>query len=394
MKLLNSKLRIAIVLDKFTPSKGGESYFSWLIRELSLRGHEVHVFTALSEKRISQDFRLHIVPVLKYPRSLRILSFLMNFAHAAKHYKFHILHGVGRVHAINIFNPHGGVEKAYVKQDLSSITNTLYFVYKLLKRYISAEHYIKVWIQKKQYANRNVKKIIAISKMVKDDVMRYYRVPEEKISIVTNCVDLERFHPKNRRRYRTLKRRELGIDEKTLVLLFAGNNYRLKGLRQLLGALASLRLSFPNQSICLLVAGRGQVRRYARLASKLGVRGCTTFLGAVQGMEQYYAASDIYVHPTFYDPCSLTVLEALASGLPTITTRFNGAADVITSEKGGKVIDDPGNIEDLVQSIAFFFDTERRDEARIVARRWMESYSPDRHFEKILEIYREVAEEH
>ena len=113
--------------------------------------------------------------------------------------------------------------------------------------------------------------------------------------------------------------------------------------------------------------------------------------GSIKEMEQYYAASDIYVHPTFYDPCSLTVLEALASGLPVITSRFNGAADVITSNKGGKILEDPADVKDLANSIAFYFDEGRRNKARDVARRWMEKYSPAYNVEQILRVYYEVA---
>jgi len=204
-------------------------------------------------------------------------------------------------------------------------------------------------------------------------------------------VDLDRFHPKNRAIFRKAKRTELGIDDKTILLLFAGNNYRLKGLEPLLHALTYLKRCFPNQPFQLLIAGRGLMRRYLRMARKLGVSGCTLFWGPVKEMEKYYAASDIYVHPTFYDSCSLTVLEALASGLPVITSRFNGAAGVITSSRGGRILDDPADMEDLAESIAFYFDEERRNEARVVVRQWMEKYSPTHNVEETLRVYYQVA---
>lgn len=385
------KLSVAFVFDRYHPDGRGEGYFSWLIEELSKRGHDVHVFAAMAKRETAKKYQLHRVPVFKYPRSLMLVSFLINSARALRREKFEIIHGVGRCLDINVFNPHGGVEKAYLKQEFCSISNGLYLLYKSVIRYVSLQHYLKIWIQKKQYLRTEVRKFIAISKMVKKDMMQYYGVPEEKISVLTNCIDLERFHPRNRAVYRASKRKELGIDEKTVILLFAGNNYRLKGLGPLLAALTLLRRRFPNQHIRLLVAGRGKVGRYSRRAAKLGILGCTTFLGPVQGMERYYAASDIYVQPTFYDPCSLTVLEALASGLPVITTRFNGAADVMTSDRGGRVIEDPANVEDLAESIALFLKEERRNEARVVSRQWMESYSPARHIEEILRIYHEAA---
>jgi UDP-glucose:(heptosyl)LPS alpha-1,3-glucosyltransferase len=292
---------------------------------------------------------------------------------------------------MNVFNPHGGVERAYLRQEFSSITNRFYYVYEIIKRYLLPQHYVKVWIQRRQYLSHRVRKIIAISRMVKEDIIRYYGVPEGKIEVVFNCVDLDRFHPRNREMYRRAKRADMEIDENTILLFFAGNNYRLKGLEPLLHALVPLKEWFPNEPFRLLIAGRGSIGRYQRMARTLGVSDYTLFLGPVKEIEHYYAASDIYVHPTFYDSCSLTVLEALASGLPAVTSRFNGAADAITSDKGGQILDDPADVEALAKSIALYFDEGRRNEARSIVRRWIEKYSPEYNLEETLRVYHEVA---
>ena len=385
------KLKIAFVLDRYLPSRGGENYFSWLARELSRRGHEVHVFASHVKNIPGEPYQLHRIPVLGYPRSLGILSFLVNSIRVTRHYDFDVIHGVGRSLAMNVFNPHGGVERAYLRQDFASITNRFYYGYKLIKRYLFPEHYVKVCIQRRQYLSHRVRKIIAISRMVKEDMIQYYGVPEEKIAVVLNCVDLDRFHPRNREMYRRTKRADMKIDENAVLLLFVGNNYRLKGLEPLLHALVPLKEWFPKEPFRLLIAGRGQIGRYRRMARALGVSDFTLFLGPVREIEHYYAASDIYVHPTFYDPCSLTVLEALASGLPVVTSRFNGAADAITSDKGGEVLDDPADVEALARSIAFYFDEGRRNEARSIVRCWMEKYSPEYNLEETLRVYHEVA---
>ncbi len=391
METIPRKLKIAFVLDRYLPSRGGESYFSWLARELARKGHEVHIFASRVEDIPGEPYRLHRIPVLGYPRSLRILSFLVNSIRVIRHYDFDIIHGVGRTLAMNIFNPHGGVEKAYLKQEFSSISNRFYYVYKFIKRYLFPQHYVKVWVQRRQYVNDKVRRIIAISRMVKEDIIRYYGIPEEKITVVFNCVDLDRFHPKNRSMFRKVKRRDLGVDDGTLLLLFAGNNYRLKGLEPLLHALIPLKEWFPNEPFRLLIAGRGQIGRYQRMARALDVSDLTLFLGPVKEIEHYYAASDIYVHPTFYDSCSLTVLEALASGLPVVTSRFNGAADAIASDKGGQILDNPADVEALAKAIAFYFDEGRRNEARSIVRRWMETYSPEYNVEETLRVYHEVV---
>jgi UDP-glucose:(heptosyl)LPS alpha-1,3-glucosyltransferase len=388
---LSRKLKIAIVLDRFLPSRGGENYFSWLAKELSRRGHEVHVFATKAENIHETEYQVHLIPVWRYPRSLRLLCLLFQSSRAVRSYDFDIIHGVEGGLIMNIFNPHGGVEQAYLKQEFLSIPNRGYCLYKFLKRYLFPYHYLKIWIQKRQYLSKRVKRIIAISQMVKKDIIKYYRVPEQKIMVIFNCVDLERFHPRNREIYRNAKRMALGINPETLLLIFVGNNYRLKGVGSLLRAMAILKKQFPNLPFRLLILGRGQRRRYMRLAKRVGVLDLTLFLGSVGEIEQYYAASDIYVHPTFYDSCSLTVLEALASGLPVITSRFNGAAEIILSDEGGRVIEDPADVENLAESIAYFFDENRRSKVRIIVRQWVEKYSLAYHIGEILRVYYEVS---
>jgi UDP-glucose:(heptosyl)LPS alpha-1,3-glucosyltransferase len=386
-------LKIAILLDKFLPSRGGERYISFLARELAMRGHEVHLFATKVEDSQDVPYEVHIVPVTAHPRALRILTFRLNSARILNALHFDIVHGVAESRAVNVLNPHGGVEQAYLKQEFASIRSRWYRAYKRLKRYVSVRHYLEVGLQRRLYRAGGVRKVIAISTMIKRDIIKYYGFPENKIAVVFNSVDLYWFHPRNRELYRENVRSGLNIGEKTFLLLFAGNNFRLKGLETLIRALGSLKHDFPGRKFHLLVAGRGRPGPYLRLAKGLGVEAAVSFLGPVSTMEQYYGAADLYVHPTFYDSCSLTVLEALATGLPVVTSRFNGASDVIVSDEGGRVIDDPADPTELAGAIAYYLDEEKRVIAQGVARGWMEKHTPERNVEETLAVYYEVMEE-
>ncbi len=119
MEDLNRKFRIVMALNRVLPSWGGENYFSRFSGGLTRRGHEVHVFTTLSETTTSSDYYLHLVPVLKYPTSLGRLCFVVNSARLISSYNFDIVHEVDRITGVNFFNPRGGVEKAYGKKELS-----------------------------------------------------------------------------------------------------------------------------------------------------------------------------------------------------------------------------------------------------------------------------------
>jgi UDP-glucose:(heptosyl)LPS alpha-1,3-glucosyltransferase len=387
----NRPLKIAILLDKFLPSRGGERYFSFLASELAAKGHDVHVFASKVEATEGLPYSVHLIPVYRFPRSLRILTFRYNAARILGTYNFDIIHGVAESNGVNVLNPHGGVEPAYLKQEFASISNPVYYAYKFLKRYLSIRHYLEIWLQRRLYAGTTLRRVIAISSMIKRDITQYYGFPEDRIAVVFNSVDLDRFHPRNRDLYRKEKRAELGIGENTLLLLFAGNNYRLKGVRTLIKALALLSQRFPGQDFWLVIAGRGHAGRYRRLARRLGIAEKVVFPGAVTEMDHWYAASDIYVHPTFYDSCSLTVLEALASGLPVVTTRFNGAAEAIESEEAGMIIDNPADAEELTRAISNYLDAGKRARAVPSSRASMELYSPERNLAETLAAYREVA---
>jgi UDP-glucose:(heptosyl)LPS alpha-1,3-glucosyltransferase len=389
----NRPLKIAILLDKFLPSRGGERYFSFLASELAGAGHEVHVFASKVEATENLPYSVHLIPLLPYPRSLRILSFRYNSARMLRPYDFDIVHGVAESSAVNVLNPHGGVEPAYLKQEFASISNPVYYAYKFFKRYLSIRHYLETGLQKRLYAGATLKTVIAISSMIKRDIIQYYRFPEDRIAVVFNSVDLDRFHPRNRHLYREAKRTELGIGENTLLLLFAGNNFRLKGVRTLILALGLLSRRFADTDFRLLIAGRGHAGSYRRLAGRLGIAKKVIFAGAVSGMEQWYGAADIYVHPTFYDSCSLTVLEALASGLPVITTRFNGAAEAVQNEAAGIVINNPADAAQLADAISTYIDPGQRTRALSASRACMDPYSPQRNLAETLAVYRKVAEE-
>jgi UDP-glucose:(heptosyl)LPS alpha-1,3-glucosyltransferase len=383
-------LKIALLLDKFLPTRGGERYFSFLASELARRGHDVHVFATKVEASDAAElpYKIHLVPVWRFPRSLRILSFHRASARAISKIGFDIVHGAAESSVVNVLNPHGGVEPAYLRQEFSSVSGRFYRLYKMMKRYLSVRHYLETVYQRRLYSSDRLLRVIAISLMIKRDIIQYYGFPEDKISVVFNAVDLDKFHPRNRDIYRAQVRPRLSVEDHEIILLFAGNNFRLKGLETLIRSLAILKDQNPGIKCRLLVAGRGHVRRYLRLARSLNIADRIHFLGAVTAMEQYYGASDIYVHPTFYDSCSLTVLEAMASGLPVVTTRFNGASDAILSRDGGIVMNNPADPLELAQSIMVFIEGEKRKRAGILARSWMEQYSPDRNIDETIAVYR------
>jgi UDP-glucose:(heptosyl)LPS alpha-1,3-glucosyltransferase len=233
-------MKIAILLDKFLPSRGGERYFTFLCGELARKGHEVHVYATKVEKAGKLPYRVHLIPVPSFPRWLRILAFWRRADRAISREGFDIVHGVAQCPAVTVLNPHGGVEPAYLAREFASIRNPFYHAFRFLKRYCSIRHYLELGLQRRLYEAGGLRAVIAISTMVKRDIIRHYGYPAERIAVVFNTVDLERFHPRNRALHRAETRNSLGLTDDTILLLFAGNNFRLKGMETLIRALAQI----------------------------------------------------------------------------------------------------------------------------------------------------------
>ncbi|MBM4307643.1 MAG: glycosyltransferase, partial [Deltaproteobacteria bacterium] len=131
---------------------------------------------------------------------------------------------------------------------------------------------------------------------------------------------------------------------------------------------------------------------YLRLAAKLGLSDKVIFAGSTDEPEKYYGAADLLVHPTFYDACSLTVLEALASGVPVITTASNGASGMITHGEDGWVISDPTDGNDLKKAIQYFFNGNFRKEASEKAREKAEINSEEINYQQMMATFRQTLE--
>jgi len=384
------KIRFAIGLRDFSRKKGGaERYLVDLCTRMASEGHEVHVYT---EHHDEEDPRIifHPIKTIPFPRSIRLLSFAIRATRATDKGDYDIILGVGNTLKADILQPHGGVHWAWFWRSLRAYENPVLRMMKLLGRIFSLKQWVSGWVEDAPYRARGLRAIIAISDMVKKDMMRWYRVPEERIHVIYNGVDLERFHPRNRRYRQEIRSRHAIGDE--FVLLFVSNNFRMKGLVSLIRALAEMKKE-NSSPFRLLVLGRDRQESYSSLAREMGISKEVIFAGSTQEPEKYYGASDILVHPTFYDACSLTVLEALASGLPVITTASNGASGVLRHGEEGWVVGDLDGGEELKRGIAYFLDEKRRGKASTRAREKAEIYSEKANFDRVISIFNETLQQ-
>src|SRR5438552_8306980 len=221
--------------------------------------------------------------------------------------------------------------------------------------------------------------------MVKDEIVNLYGYPTNRIDIVRNGVPLEKF--RFGLELREKSREELNLKPDQIALLFAGSGWERKGLLFAVEAAALCK----ERKIRLLVAGRGNARLYKTKRLRFWREEPVQFLGKVADMLRIYAAADIFILPTIYDPFSNACLEALACGLPVITTRSNGFSEIIEDGVHGSIVDHAGNLVGLRDAIRFWSDTSRRIAARAANVEHASHFDISKNVEQTLDILTRFA---
>ena len=373
---------VALVLDRFDPLGGGlERWAHQLGRYLIQAGYEVHVVTFDLREPVDSDLVLH-----RLPKSSSRLARAEVVERFLKQLKVDIVHDMGVGWSFDILQPHAGSKLANYHHDLRSQS-----FWERLKRQLSPSQLKGYWemriLERRQYTSSKGL-FIAVSKMVQTHLQWYHKVDPGRVRVVYNGVDVNRFSLKHRETHRAQIRKNLGLEQEVL-FLFVGNNFRLKGLRT---ALEAMRLFKKDHlHVHLAIVGGEPIEPYRKIAKRRRVGELVTFCGFIEDPTPYYMAADVLIHPTFYDACSLVVLEAWASGLPVITTRFNGAGELMTVGIHGFLMEDPNNAEELAMRMKSLLDASLRSNMAEKAYALGLSQSAEKNFQGIEKIYKEIS---
>ena len=221
------------------------------------------------------------------------------------------------------------------------------------------------------------KQVIANSNLVKKEIVSEFGYDEKKVTVIYNGLPEAHFNKK--RGTRAELRRDWGLGEREIALLFAGSGWSRKGLRYLIQAVKRIK----NTNLRLLIAGTGKKPAPPSTAIR--------FLGPVADMPSLYAAADLFVLPTLYDPFSNACLEALSAGTPVITTRANGFSEIIESGIHGQILDRGDDIVALQQAVENWIDPDRRAGVSQLCSDLARAYSMDRNVEQTLRVLESAA---
>jgi UDP-glucose:(heptosyl)LPS alpha-1,3-glucosyltransferase len=233
-------------------------------------------------------------------------------------------------------------------------------------------------IEKRQYDPTGSRMIVAVSEQVKRDIIANYSVPPEKVVVLYNGVDTERFHPANREKFRDQIRSRWKIPLDAPLVLFVGSGFRRKGLDCLLSAWKSRKL----ERVFLLVVGADARLRSYQTRAEAVAPGRIIFAGRQEDIENYYAAADMVALPSLQEAFGNVVLEALASGLPVLTRRDVGAAEIMHGSLAAGMIDE-AMPEVLENELLLLLEKSKEPSCIREARELAEEYSWGNHFRKL-----------
>lgn len=330
-------MRLIFIKKGYSVHGGAENYARLTIEQLKKK-HEVHIFAHNWAETAGIHF--HRVDANNLSSFMSVLSFNRNVCALLRTVDSDCIISFERTTCQDIYRAGEGCHAEWL-----DIRKKIEPVWKRSSFRLNPLHLSILKIEKKLFTS--TERIIANSNMVKNQIMRHYGIPHERITLIYNGVDLKRFRPENRHIWNIAIRERLAIPKDSVMLLFVGSGFKRKGLGTLMKAVSLAR----RQDIVLMVIGGDDISAYKKLADSYGISERVHFQGIQGEIEQFYAAADIFILPTLYDPFSNATLEAMASGLPVITTKNNGASELIENAQEGFVLEDLFDAEELADKI-------------------------------------------
>lgn len=329
------KLTIGFVRRGYSPSGGAEAYLKRLAKGVIDFGHEVQLF---ADDWPETEWPFGKMIRLKQARST--IAFADELEKVRSQSKCDVLMSLERIWRCDVYRAGDGVHRAWLdRRAKRSVLGALNLKHRQILR-----------LEEALFARGGAGRVIANSEMVKKEIVDLYRYPADKIDIVRNGVPLEDFRFDDE--VRAKARSWLQLKEGDVAALFVGTGWERKGLKFAIDAVDACR----DRRMRLLVAGRGNPRKYRSERAQ--------FLGELPDVRRAYAAADIFILPTIYDPFSNACLEALASGLPVITTGANGFSEVIENNVHGSIVELATDLPSLGDALVFWSDDARRTSAR------------------------------
>ena len=343
-------MKIALIRRQFAAIGGAELYLQRLLGALAAAGHELHLFAEAWDGPLS-GVTFHAVAG-GGSRATRDTRFADTVRALLTAERFDCVFSFERTIWQDVFRAGDGVHRVWLERRRR-------FVPWWKKPFVGlgAFHRNIMALEALTLDPANTRRVIVNSEMVRGEILRHFPFPPERIHLVRNGVDVERFRSGRREETRA----RFGMGSEDFLLLFVGSGWERKGLSFLLRFMADLnqdrrvakreRSSAAPGRVKLLVVGKGKTPDF--------VPANVVFAGPMGDVENAFAAADLFTFLPIYEPSSNVVAEALAAGLPVVTSAQNGASELIREGVNGGVIADPADSAAVHAAIRPWWESPR-----------------------------------
>ena len=377
-------MKIALVHKRLDLKGGTERDLYQTAVGLRDLGHEVHLFCSEYGIPAPQGTVGHIIPVIPLGRTLRLWSFALLAPSTIRNQQCDVVVGFGRLLSQDVLRSGGGTHRGFLMR-----MGRQRGAARKLWQSLSPYHCSLLQIEKRQYSDRRLQRIIAVSDEVRHDIETNYPFANDKVTVLYNGVDQERFHPSRRTAMRESLRARWNIPREARMVLFVGSGFARKGLDRLISIWDRSRL----RDTYLMVAGEdGRIGYYKSWAQSVA-SDRIVFVGRQDDIENYYASADLLALPALQEAFGNVVLESLASGVAVVVSREVGAGAVLNGRLRQGVVEnasDPNQLEAVILTLLEKAADPGLGEA---ARRLGEQYSWAGHFRRLEALLNEVVHE-
>ncbi|MEO6025621.1 MAG: glycosyltransferase family 4 protein [Candidatus Binatia bacterium] len=352
-------MKIALVHKRYDRLGGAEWDCHELSRQLLARGHDVHLVVGECRVPVPPGMTMHRVPVVRAGKLTKLASFAVRAPQVWRQIDADVVIGFGRTVGHDLFRASGGVHKRYLQRVAAERG-----VLKDLRQRLSPYHQLMLAIERRQYAADGHTMVLAVSELSRQEILDTYpTMPAARVAVLHYGVDVERFHPARRASDGLAIRAELGLDATQPVVLLVGTGFRRKGVDVLL----EVWRQGPPAGAALVIVGNDQTL-VQRTRTAADLPGPVRFVGPRHDVERFYAAADLFALPSLHEGCPVAILEALASGVPVVTSRATGAPELLPGPLAELVVDDPRDVTAVAAALRFGLDPARRETLVAAAR--------------------------
>lgn len=321
-------MKIAIIRQRYNPYGGAERFVSRALTALGERQQTTLHLIARHWEPIA-NIQFHACNPFYLGRLTRDFGFALSACRTAQKIGADLIQSHERLCCCDIYRAGDGVHREWLKQKGRSLS-----WFQRLAMHLNPYHLYVQFAERRMFESQRLRAVICNSYMVKNQILAHFKIAESKIHVIYNGIDTAAFSPAALLQKQSL-RKEWSIPETATVFLFVGSGYERKGLQQTIDAFAGL----PDDCHLAVVGYDKRESRYRTQAEKLKLQGRVLFFGSQKDVKPFYAMADAFVLPTLYDPFPNVVLEAMACGLPVMTSLQSGAAEILTEGESGYVCD-------------------------------------------------------